>query len=324
VPSNFIVLSDTHLGYDRSKLNTPEAQDYLASQIAQVSGGEVYKLILNGDFFEGCIPKDAELIGDDMISPFTLQTCQSFFKILTSRVKIRDLHIVPGNHDYAYWRDLIKTENSSPLSMSLAILGVPPPNYTYLHFPVYAFSNCYFHHGHFLDDLIIGQKSKVEYDALELIEMPPRPNINLKKDNSLDYITEATDEFVAKMWAPNSRIREVEWDLLRKDDPRLHCQLTPDTEPFQAQNGHNLLWFIDMMVESYGVEEPSFTVPNYLFLGHDHYGGHTEVTSSYGDKFKVINTGGWTDDGNKGITPHAHIVSWEEGAPEPQVTAIKL
>ena len=57
--TQLVALSDLHLGYDCSVLNDPAVQDRVIDAIADLCGGTTDRLVLNGDCFEACVPKDA-------------------------------------------------------------------------------------------------------------------------------------------------------------------------------------------------------------------------------------------------------------------------
>ena len=59
MPAHYVCLSDMHLGYEKSVLNYPAAQDHLVDEISKLCGGSTDRLILNGDCFEGCVPIEA-------------------------------------------------------------------------------------------------------------------------------------------------------------------------------------------------------------------------------------------------------------------------
>jgi hypothetical protein len=314
---------------------------------SSVQKGALNRLILNGDCFEGCVPKDAgSCLGNTRISPFTSQVSQSFFKLLIDRVDLNELVIVPGNHDWAIWRDLVHSVgfvtglrplNADFLAASSVIDGLVGPSNkakiakTVISYPAYFLGSqwpyCAFHHGHFLDDLVIGQGSAEEYHALAVIGTKDRPAVNLDDNETLSSLSKSTDSFLNGLWWPNSKARALAWAMFRRDSANLHCNGMPGSEGLASNTTKNLEWFINVLMADSLAPFPNKTNSSslgYLFVGHDHVGGEGTVEGPDGFVFKVINTGGWTDDGGKGIVPHGHLVMWEKGATEPIVETVKV
>ena len=345
--ASFIALSDIHLGYDRCKVNTPEVQEYVATEIAKLTGGVCDKLILNGDCFEICIPADADF-DKDYISPFVSKVSKSFFSCLTKYTKFKEIVFTDGNHDYTLWNNVFTRNKPYKATVVLkngtfkqekgvldALLGDSEQYVQKISVvdPVYFMGNgwpyCAFTHGHLLDDLVLGHGSDVQYAELKAIGVA-RPNVIMDGTETLNEISNKTKKFVLKLWTPDSKIRQVFWALTRRDVEELHCNSAPGPvrdEPFHNNLGKNLKWFCDTIMTDPLSPFPDIRYqnwPSYLFVGHDHYGGTTEVESLDGFKFKVINTGGWTDDGGKGIIPHAHVIMWERGGNKPLTFSFKV
>ena len=350
--ASFVVLSDTHLGYDRSLLNNADAQEFVASEISKTCNGHTDKLILNGDFLEGAVPQDASLWNSTMyVSPFTGSSSRSFLENLTKHLDVGKLVFIPGNHDWAVWRSImykavpyfpvtgafsIRTDGQDlPRASRMldAIVGPSKDNLPQisLSYPIYFLGNdwpyCAFHHGHFLDDLVLGQASAEEYHALSLLGTNDRPGIALDDTETLKSLAEKTDTFVRSLWAPNSRARALMWAIIRRDAANLHCSGNPYLETLSGQTTKNLEWLVNVTVADSlapfpGIKNTAW--PSYLFVGHDHVGGAGRVSGPDGLPFRVINTGGWTDDGGKGIVPHGHVVIWPKGSSEPEVKFIKV
>jgi len=72
--TNFIALSDLHLGYELSVLDDPRSQDLMTTELAGLCKGSADRLILNGDCFEACVPKDAGAYDALGFSPHMAET----------------------------------------------------------------------------------------------------------------------------------------------------------------------------------------------------------------------------------------------------------
>lgn len=353
--SSFVVLSDMHLGYDRSTLNTLGAQEHLASEIAKIAGGPsgaVDRLILNGDCIEGCVPKDADLFRSSMyVSPFTGMVSRAFFAELVEHVQVKELVIIPGNHDYALWRAVrdaigaltatggraftLRQAGQDLPAATGALDAVIGPSKTRfqkisLAYPAYFLGSqwpyCAFHHGHFLDDLMLGQESAEKYHALAALGTKDRPAVVLDDQETLWSLSKKTDDFLRAMWAPNSPIRALAWAMWRKDENRFHCTGDASGEKLSGNTSKNLQWFLNLLIADAYAPFPgkqNKAWPSYLFVGHDHSGGSDKLLGPDGFPFKVINTGGWVIDAGS-YAPHGHVVSWEKGASEPVVHVVKV
>lgn len=346
----FITISDTHLGYDRSVLNTSSALRNLAESLGEISEGKVDKLILNGDIWEICVPKDIGVAGSvSGITPFTQEISREFFSLLGESLTVQELVIVPGNHDYTLWKpilelvrqkdlcnfDLLKPREGRTILASL--LGPASGLYpkATLAYPTYFLGKqwpyCAFHHGHFLDDLIIGQAADAEYTALSALGVKQRPPVVLDDQETLVSLSLKTDNFLSSLWASNSPARSALWALIRRDDSRAYCPSVPQQgyseaqlETFEDDLGKNLAWLTDLLTVDSHSPTPlgDNSHPSYLFVGHDHLGGMKDVPGMDGYNWKVINTGGWTQDGSG--PPHGHAVVWDSNTHTPKVFAIRV
>jgi len=366
-PASFVVLSDMHLGYDRSILNNQEAINKLAAEIGKACGGNedqkgfTEKLVLNGDCFEICIPLDTGF-KYGTISPFTSTVSSAFFAALAETTRVNEIVIVPGNHDWSLWRQLLVNNSRVPnfpctgySPYRLKHLGISPVNIEQVIWPLFGNSYdkyhtisvayptfflglqwpyCAFHHGHFLDSLVLGHDAPEKYYALSAAGVSSQPNVILDDTETLRSVSLKTDSFVNSLWKANSVSRELMWALIRRDEAALHCLSVPasGSRPVTGEKvadmlGANLQWFTDMLIMDTYAPFPATKnkdYPSYLFIGHDHYGGIKDIAGPDGFNWRVINTGGWTDDGNKGITPHCHIAVWPKGANAPELIAVRV
>ena len=350
----FIAVSDTHFGYDRSILNDFSALSNLAESLGDICKHKVNRLILNGDIWEICVPKD---VGDDGpvsgITPYTASVSKDFFSILGDYLDVQEVVIIPGNHDYTLWRQA--TYNNAPdnnkgpcptfdlrstrigRTILASLLGPSSGLYpkVTLAYPTYFLGGqwpyCAFHHGHLLDDLIIGQAADAEYTALSALGVKQRPPVVLDGQETLSSLSLKTDNFLSSLWASNSPARSAMWALIRRDDTRAFCPSVPQEgysevqlETFENDLGKNLRWFIDLLTVDSHSPTPigDKNHPSYLFVGHDHLGGMAEMGGPDGYKWTVINTGGWTQDGEG--PPHGHAVVWDNELHAPKVFAIRV
>ena len=118
MPAHYVCLSDMHLGYEKSVLNDPAAQDHLVDQIAKLCGGATDRLILNGDCFEGCVPIEAgQHDAADSIPPWP-GSARSFFQRFTDKIHTTSLVIFWGNHDYCLWQKVAASCGGQPSPMT--------------------------------------------------------------------------------------------------------------------------------------------------------------------------------------------------------------
>jgi hypothetical protein len=360
--AHFVVLSDLHLGYDRSVLNDLSSQERLASSIADLCSGETDRLILNGDAFESCVPKDAGRHDEMGFSPFMSACSRNFFEAITSKVKISSLIIVWGNHDYAMWERLAsncgvgtftnhtkgdvviqgggQTLKGSESFLNNIIGGRSRWQFDRIRsaYPNYILGRSWpyltFHHGHFLDDLILGQESDAKYAGLQILTGVGRPDINLNEDNTLISIHEKTRKFISSMWAFNSKAREVEWALLRRGTQAPKCDFYPSPptpslavikEHQSSSLGNQATWYADLLLSDSTTPSP-LGLPfssSYLFVGHDHGGGFKKISGMDNRNWELVNTGGWTmDDGRKEV--HSHVTLWKKQSDYPESFCVSV
>jgi hypothetical protein len=356
MPSHFVALSDLHLGYDNAILNDPGCQEKLASEIARLTGGQTDRLILNGDAFEACVPKDAGVYDPRGYSPYMADCSRRFFNALTGYMSIESLILVWGNHDFAMWKKLAKScgvgtftngtkgdvllqNNACDLPGASAflddVIGHRRAKFKRIRsaYPNYVIGRSWpyltFHHGHFLDDLIIGQDNEAAYIGLRALTGVGRPAVNINDDETVKAIHDKTDAFVDATWAFNSKARKLQWAMIRRFEDHPRCGYFPtdpapasrkvlEDEPFHQSLGKNATWYANVLMADPTTPAPlgGGKDPSYLFLGHDHQGGFQNVKGMDGMTWKLVNTGGWTHDGGSPEI-HGHVVIWpkEENAP---------
>lgn len=357
MPAHFIALSDLHLGYELSVLDDPAAQDRVAEELAELCNGSTDRLILNGDCFEACVPKDAGTYDPLGFSPHMAATGRSFFGKLTSKIKIENLIILWGNHDYALWKRLatvcgVKTYTNGTKGDILLrhddqvlpgaehfladVLGQAARSFAHIRtaHPNYILGQDWpylaFHHGHFLDDLVIGQDDEAKYIGLRVLIGQGQPAVNVTGDETVLSVHQKTEAFVSALWEYNSRAREIEWAIIRRGDARITCpsypappletSLVDKPETFYSDLGKNAEWYVNVLMADDTTPPPIGTgvMPSYLFVGHDHLGGSKDVLGMDGKPWRVVNTGGWTSDNeHRGL--HCHATMWFEGDEQPTI-----
>jgi len=362
--THFVALSDLHLGYGDSILNDHGAQERLAVEIAKLCDGDTDRLILNGDAFEACVPRGAGTYDPAGFTPFMAACARSFFEALLTNMTIESLIIVWGNHDYALWKRLATScgittftnltkgdillqhdgqtlpgasgfldDVIGPGRLKFARIRSAYPNYILgRYWPYLAF-----HHGHYLDDLIIGQASEAEYLGLRALTGVGRPGVNVHDDETVKSIHDKTEAFVAATWEYNSRAREIEWAMIRRTQSQpTPCSYFPvdkapaemlvaTVEPFGDDLGKNALWYANTLMADPTTPAPlgRADAPSYLFVGHDHRGGFKNLVGMDGRPWRVINTGGWTNDGG-GPAVHSHVTLWAKDEDTPSVHCVSV
>ena len=71
-----------------------------------------------------------------------------------------------------------------------------------------------FHHGHLLDELVLGWDPEVDYLGLDVVVGGGRPRVD--HEDTAWAVACATRRFVSAMWALNSKSRAEEWQVLRR------------------------------------------------------------------------------------------------------------
>ena len=354
MPATFIALSDLHLGYELSVLDDTAAQSRVVAALADLCHGSTDRLILNGDCFEACVPRDAGKYDPAGFSPHMAETARSFFGKLTNKIRVESLVILWGNHDYALWKRVaascgVKTYTNGTRGDVLLqhdgqvlpgaapflndVLGGAAASFARVRsaYPNYVLGRYWpylaFHHGHFLDGLVIGQESEAKYLGLRVLTGQGRPPVIVGGDETVLSIHQKTEAFVAALWDYNSRAREIEWAIIRRGDARIVCPSYPALdvasgkvapEPFYDDLGKYAEWYVNVLMADDTTPPPigSSAMPSYLFVGHDHLGGARDVVGMDGKLWRVVDTGGWTSDNeHRGLHCHATIWLPDENTP---------
>ena len=362
--THFVAISDLHLGYDNSVLNDHGAQEHLASEIARLCDGETDRLILNGDTFEACVPRGSGTYDPAGFTPFMASCARGFFEALLTNLTIESLIIVWGNHDYALWKrlastcgvpsftnltkgDILLQHDGQTLPGAAAFLDdvIGPGRLKFARirsaYPNYHLGRYWpylsFHHGHLLDDLILGREDEAKYLGLRVLTGVGRPNVNVEGDETIKSICDKTESFIASTWEYNSRARELEWAMLRRMQSQPSpCSYYPaekapsnqpvaTVEPFSDGLGKNALWYANVLMADSTTPTPigRADAPSYLFLGHDHRGGFKNLSAMDNRPWRVINTGGWTTDGGNSAI-HGHVTLWAKNEDAPSVHCVRV
>lgn len=369
MPASVVALSDLHLGYDRSVLRDPAARVHLAEALASACGGSTDRLVLCGDAFEACVPRDAGDLDERGYPRSAGEDARSFFGELASRVQISLLAIVWGNHDLAMGRRLRGAMGLSEedewhhdhvLRWSNGLVEPGADNFLASMVGPAALEKffsircCYpnlvlgrrwpyvvFHHGHLLDDLVLGREEPLKYELLRPVVGTGRPAVCLPDAESVAEVSRATGPFVAGLWPYASAIREHEWALLRRGEDARCCPSFPSSpgdaprvvsgEVPGAGLGKNLPWYARLLQADSSTPPPigGGEWPSYLVYGHDHGGGDTEVAGYDGRRWRCVNLGGWTNNAGRSPTPHCHVLVWHKtsgGAPaaEPELLCVRF
>ena len=362
MPAHYVCLSDMHLGYEKSVLNYPAAQDHLVDEISKLCGGATDRLILNGDCFEGCVPIEAGQHDAAGFNPAMAGIAQSFFQRFTDKIHTTSLVILWGNHDYCLWQKVaascgVPTFTNDQAGNALlqydghvlpgaeAFLGdvIGPaagklerirsayPNYTlgrYWPFTV-------FHHGHLLDKLVLGWNPDIDYLPLKIAIGVGQPKVFCDDTETIESIHRKTSSFIEAMWKINSPSRAAEWAVLRRLEKSHTCPWYPvgdapapneiTGEAQGSQLGDQIPWYLAAL--QIDPTTPSTLGPSdqksNLVIGHDHDGGLQSYMGLDGHAWQVSNTGGWTDDRDE-KTSHAHVLIHDEGAPVPNLFCVKI
>jgi hypothetical protein len=364
MPTHFVALSDLHLGYDNAILNEHGSQERLAGEIAKLCGGQTDRLILNGDAFEACVPRGAGTYDSAGFSPYMASCARGFFEAILTNITVESLIIVWGNHDYALWKkvaascgvpaftnftkgDVLLQHDGQDLPGATSFLDdvIGPGRLKFARirsaYPNYNLGRYWpymtFHHGHFLDDLILGQDTDAQYLGLRVLTGIGRPDINVNDDETVKSIYDKSETFVAATWAHNSKAREIEWAMIRRmQSGSSQCSYYPTEkapselpvaaiEPFNNGLGKNALWYANVLMLDSTTPAPlgHADSPSYLFVGHDHQGGFKNVMGMDNRPWKIVNTGGWTNDG-AGPAVHGHVTLWAKNEDAPSVHCIHV
>jgi hypothetical protein len=363
MPAHFVALSDLHLGYDLSVINDRKAQENLVEEIKKMCGGQTDRLILNGDCFEACVPSDAGEHDRHGFSPRMAEVSRNFFERFTGEIDCSSLVIVWGNHDYAMWQrlaascgvpvftndlkgDVLLQHDSFILPGAEGFLEdvIGPVARTNLlrirsAYPNYVLGRYWpylvFHHGHLLDELVLGAGSDAAYLGLRLMIGEGRPKVIVGGDETIRSLHDKTAAFIGAMWLFNSHVREHEWSLIRRSNEAKRCPSfpqapAPSSVPIIGSEiqdeglGRFAPWYVDTLMADATTPGAigSAKDPCYLFIGHDHGGGCKDIVSMDDRRWSLINMGGWTAEGGcKEL--HSHVVVWGKDAETPNTHCVR-
>jgi hypothetical protein len=233
---NRVCLSDLHLGDSRSLLTIKENAVEIANFIYRIVQSDrkenvLDSLVLNGDIWEECVPHD---IGQNtgVFNTAVFEASQAFFGPLFQAIDVKEVVIIPGNHDLSLWAMVERAgNNAAPLVTSYegvqlygsnayavytSLLNTPNPFYGLrLAYPLYCpkpanpdddFPMLAFTHGHLLDPLVRGLSTEAEYDFLKALgaNRPRLPSV-LEKVTSIKQVAQNTDEFTLSLWRRYSK-----------------------------------------------------------------------------------------------------------------------
>ena len=363
MPAHFVALSDLHLGYDCSVLNDPAAQDLLVGAIADLCGGAADRLVLNGDCFEACVPRDAGQHDVAGFPPSMAVAARSFFQKFTDKIVCSSLVLLWGNHDYCMWQrlasscgigtftnnlkgDVLLQHERQTLPGAEGFLDdvIGPARWKFLRirsaYPNYVLGRYWpyvvFHHGHLLDRLILGWQPGIDYLALKILIGEGSPKVSRDGDETIESIHRKTEPFISAMWRFNCKARAEEWAFLRRGEKSHVCAFHPaEMDSFVSKNidyeiqgdqlGLQAEWYATTLLMD--ATTPGTigpaNVPGYLFIGHDHDGGREDLMGPDGHIMKLINLGGWTADRNE-ESLHTHVSVWSEDVDKPSVHCVKV
>lgn len=352
--AQLIVLSDLHMGYDLSLFNDPGVQDRAIGILAGLCDGAADRLILNGDCFEACVPEDAGVLDASGFSPRVTSVARGFFARLVDKITVKSLVIVWGNHDLAMGLRLaaacevpvftnnlkgdvlLQSEGQVLAGAAPFLEAVVGPararlNRVRVAYPNYVLGTGWpylvFHHGHFLDDLVLGLEDPLKYAGLVALTGQGRPRVDVAGDETVRSLHDKTVSFLSSLYAYDSHARKELWAIIRRGDAGLSCPHSLDfyksvlhDEVLQDGLGKHTRWYCDLLMADPTTPPPigASKFQSYLFVGHDHRGGSRDVVAMDGKPWTVVNTGGWTTEGGC-RTPHKHAVVWSEGHTEPGV-----
>jgi hypothetical protein len=359
MPASIVAFSDLHLGYDTCVLDDPVVQDRVVEEIADLCGGASDRLILNGDCFEACVPKDAGTHDALGFSPAMASASRSFLQKFTDKIATTSLVILWGNHDLCAWTRLAASCGAPVFTNDMKgdvllqhdgcilpgaesfisdVIGPASGKFQRIRsaYPNYVLGKNWpyvvFHHGHLLDKLILGWLPDLDYLSLKVLIGAGQPKVDQEMD--MFAIHGATEAFISAMWRLNSKARAEEWLVLRRTEKEHKCPYYPTSgmaptivgdEPQGSQLGEQLQWYVNALMADPTTPGAigSSTAPCHLFIGHDHDGGKLDIAGLDGKSWKVVNTGGWTADRHE-KTLHTHAVIWAEDSNEPMIRCLSV
>ena len=269
-------VSDLHLGDCKSLFASPEFTDHVVDQISTLSQGEIRCLIVAGDAHEECVPDDMTKLADG-VAWSVADASRRFFGALFARVRVREVVVVPGNHDLATWVFYRKTKGhpaTTPYTGQVVPRGDWPWSVLYPGCPVdplFAYPlywDCsrgdghmengdyplhVVTHGHLLDPLVIGADSAPTYDFLWSLGCR-RPSFSWDEGlPSIRKLGEATLDFCLNLWKRYSTIDYAysNYVMRRLNHPEScpfmlsgDVPMGGDEHPAGQGNASNLPWFL--------------------------------------------------------------------------------
>lgn len=354
--AHFVAMSDTHLGYDRAVWSDPRAYDRVAGAVADLCGGSTRYLVLDGDAFEACVPARVGEYDAAGFPAATAEASRSFFAALTSRVKVEQLVVVWGNHDFCLQERVeagpspgsgavLSLNHGSVVTPSAAkflvdFLGYSGGTFNEVQtaYPNFQLSPLgkdgplvVFHHGHLLDELVLGWDPEVDYLGLDVVVGGGRPRVD--HEDTAWAVACATRRFISAMWALNSKSRAEEWQVLRRLQDLHVCGYYPAGPSgftlvgAEAQGpgiGGQVPWYLTASAPEFPYPQPASPEPSgYFVVGHDHAGGNVDIGLVAGRRWRLLNLGGWTTDRGE-AEPHSHVAVWVQGEQEPSLYSVRV
>ncbi len=328
-----LALSDLHLGEEECLLNICEGKKNViqttVEKITELSKGNgefesgIESLILIGDIVELSEAKDKQ----------AYETTKFFLSSLLSKVSVREIVYLVGNHDHHLWVEALKqsqgkehykdcmpktktfiddpeifVKNCLPTDHSVGKIRVGYPYYM-----IEMDDSCFFFdHGHLFSELLEKLTSAEEADNLEDLE-------------------ERTYEFMEFIWYKSkSWIREKVYDLyLRiyygiKYGDRGTSYAVDCHSVFDDYIRRKVIWYL---IDICGMNEDLFKKDFHLVFGHTHHGGRVlkddRKIRVRGKFITVWNTGGWVVP-SKVFSPDAFIFYIEQTEKGVKPFAFKL
>lgn len=315
---NTAVLSDLHFGDPYSMLHdqgVPAVLDLLKVH----AQGSLRRLVLCGDIFEMATPESMDVV-----------RCHAhfFFNEARSRFHIGEIVWVPGNHDYVLFRRYF------PQGPGTSWDGVPAPQALVDEFFGAGWSvpvrvayphlllaerragqrtgrSWVLHHGHYLDDLMLGRDWEHRFAAAFSALMGGRvlhpQEVPLDGSLSLAALETAMRPVLESIWEYHPNLNDLQdecWELVRRFDGYGAClRAEPDLQVSGAQEGH-LLPDGDVQKATMYLRavrrDPAYRPPGgfggpeaiTLIYGHTHQGGERSAVID-GVPVQMLNLGGW-------------------------------
>lgn len=336
---NTAILSDLHLGEPYGLLRDQGVPPVL-DLIQHHGEGQLRRLVLCGDVFEMSTPESMDAVAS---------AARMFFGQARARLHLGEVVWVPGNHDHSLLREhlpqVLVTDGAgvpAPRSLIDRLFGPGcdvPVRVAYPHLQLFcprSGKNFIIHHGHLMDDLVLGRST---WDRISA-HVSARLTGTLFKPSAVDLDRLRLDEVEAlarptleKIWRHHDDARNLQteaWDLLRRTTRYAPCHGAPDAQescdeaalmpPGYAANAPRYLGAARRTPGYRGAgEERALT----LLFGHTHSGGSAAGELS-GVPYRALNLGGWvpelrpTRDGHKA---HTHVYLLNDDLEDRMVSA---